>query len=206
MSGSVAIIGYSGHAYVVIETAKKGGITISGYCEVSEREINPYNLHYLGNETSETFNWSSDLKYFIGIGDNVVRNRIAEHVQNRGGEFVKIIHPSAWISPTAKISNGTFVSASVSVNAMTHIGDQCILNTGCIIEHEGIIGHTVHIGPGAVLAGNVRVGNNTFVGANAVIKQGVTIGENVIIGAGSVVIRDVVDGEIIAGNPAKRIK
>jgi acetyltransferase EpsM len=37
------------------------------------------------------------------------------------------------------------------------VGKNVILNTGCIIEHECVLGDAVHIGPGAVLAGNVKL-------------------------------------------------
>jgi acetyltransferase-like isoleucine patch superfamily enzyme len=78
-----------------------------------------------------------------------------------------------------------------------------ICNTGCIIEHECIIGDFVHIAPGAVLCGNVSIGNGTFVGANSVIRQGISIGKNVTIGAGTVVTKDVPDQCRVAGNPQR---
>src|SRR5690606_39391805 len=94
---------------------------------------------------------------------------------------------------TVKIGHGNVIGANVIVNALSTIGDYCIITNGGIIEHECKLEDAVHIAPGAVLAGNVRVGSNTFVGANSVVKQGVSIGKNVIIGAGSTVIRDIPD-------------
>jgi len=85
------------------------------------------------------------------------------------------------------------------------IGKNVILNTACIIEHECEISDSVHIAPGAVLAGNVFVGERSFIGANSVVMQGVKIGKDVIIGAGSVVISDVPDGKKIVGNPSRFI-
>ena len=66
-----------------------------------------------------------------------------------------------------------------------------------------IISDGVHVAPGAVLCGGVKVSNNTFIGANSVINQNITIGENVIIGSGSVVINDIPNGRKVYGNPAK---
>lgn len=206
MLDNVVIVGYSGHAYVVIEAALSNGISIDGYCEMSQQMKNPYGLSYYGNEAADTFVWRNNVSYFIGIGDNNIRERIANRIINNKGTFINIIHRSACISHTAKLGNGVFVSAIATVNALVTVGNQCILNTGCILEHECVVGDTVHIGPGAVLAGNVVVGDRTFVGANTVIKQGVKIGNDVIIGAGTVVIRDVADGETVAGNPARKIK
>ena len=92
------------------------------------------------------------------------------------------------------------------VNLFSKIGDFSILNTGCIIEHDCIIGRGVHIGPSSNITGGVEIGQRTFVGANSVIKQVLKIGDDVIIGAGSVVLNDEKTGSVIAGNPAKFIK
>ena len=45
-----------------------------------------------------------------------------------------------------------------------------------------------------------------WIGRGAYIKEGVTIGDGAIIGMGSVVTKDVGPYEIVAGNPAKKIR
>lgn len=203
---SVAIIGYSGHAYVVLETAKMQGIHFLGYCENNPILQNPYNLAYLGFESDNNFDWSIAEKFVLGIGDNYIRYKIGKLIHAKKKKILTITHPSAVISTTVKIGHGNFIGANVIVNALATIGDYCIINNGSIIEHECKLEDAVHIAPGAVLAGNVRVGSNTFVGANSVIKQGVRIGKKVIIGAGSTVIRDIPDNQVWVGNPARRLK
>lgn len=206
MLDNVIVIGYSGHSYVVIDTALTLGLNILGYCEVNRQLKNPFGLIYYGNETEDSFEWKDNVSYFVGIGDNNIRSQVANRIIKKNGKFTNIIHPSSSVSNSVTLGKGIFMSANVVVNALVNIGNQCILNTGCIVEHECTIGSTVHIGPGAVLAGNVTVGDYTFIGANTVVKQGVKIGNNVVIGAGTVVIRDIADGETVAGNPARRIK
>ena len=77
-----------------------------------------------------------------------------------------------------------------------------ICNIGCIIEHECVVG-ALHIGPGAVLCGNVQVGDGSFVGANAVVRQGIRIGRNAMIG-GRRGGEDVPDGTTVVGVPARQ--
>jgi len=206
---SITLFGYSGHAYVVAETMELMGIDIIGYYDRKEAAHNPFDLNYLGDE-SDNFNLSPlsnpDVFYFIGIGDNILRKKIAFKLAPLGYKGAKVIHPSSIISRLASIESEVFVSAGVKVNALARIGTGTILNTGCIIEHECIIDSYTHIAPGAVLAGNVKVGEGSFVGANAVVRQGVTIGANVIIGAGAVVTKDVDDNVVMVGNPAQLLK
>lgn len=202
---STILVGYSGHGYVVAETALENGIVIIGYSDKQELKLNPFKLDYLGFEKDNDFVWwRENCSFILGIGDNVLRQNISRLIENKKQIIHTVIHSSASISNSSIIGIGTFINRNVSVNALAICGKNVILNTACVIEHECVLGDAVHIAPGAVLAGNVFVGERSFVGANAVIKQGIVIGKDVVIGAGSVVIKDIPDGEIWIGNPAKK--
>lgn len=203
----IAIIGYSGHAFVVLDACKKMGISVQFYCDRSEvNHNNPYQLTFLGDESSESFDWSRVDKFVLGIGDNKIRRRAADRIVSAGKEILTVVHPTVVINDFVHIGKGSFLSSNCVVNTLATVGQNCIINTGAIIEHECILGDSVHIAPGAVLAANVKVSTGAFIGANTVIKQGVTIGANVVIGAGSVVIRDINDNETWVGTPVRRIK
>lgn len=203
----IAIIGYSGHAFVVLDACKKMELPVLFYCDRSEvKHNNPYQLTFLGDESSESFNWKEIDKFVLGIGDNNIRRQVADRIVGAGKDIVTVVHPTAVINDFALIGQGSFLSSNCVVNPLAIVGRNCIINTGAIIEHECVLGNSVHIAPGSVLAGNVTVGAGTFIGANTVVKQGVTIGENVIIGAGSVVIKDIADSETWVGNPVRKIK
>lgn len=205
--GNVVIFGYSGHAFVVLDACHKSGIKVTAYCDRAENELNNvYNLSYLGNETSEHFDWSIFDDCVLGIGDNKIRAKVALLLKDYHKTILKVIHPNAIINDFVTIGNGTLVASNVTINPLACIGEICIINTGSIIEHECNIGDAVHIAPGTVLAGNVNVGEFTFIGANSVIKQGIKIGKNVVIGAGSVVLQDIPDNEVWVGNPAHKIR
>jgi sugar O-acyltransferase (sialic acid O-acetyltransferase NeuD family) len=200
------IIGYSGHALVVAETAIDNEINLIGYAEKNPVSNNPFQLDYLGFENEENFiGWKKEASFVLGIGDNNIRQKVAHLIESKGKSIETVIHNSASISKAVTIGFGTFVNRNVAINAFAKIGKHVILNTACIIEHECIIADAVHIAPGAVLAGNVTVGERTFIGANVVIKQGITIGKDVIIGAGSVIINDIPDGKKVVGNPSRII-
>ncbi len=200
------IIGYSGHAYVVVESYIANGSKISFYADLKESQKNPFDLEYLGFESDTNFKgWDLSLKYILGIGDNHLRYEIGQLLLSKSQIIESVFDPNAIISKSANFGVGNFVSKGVLINAFSTIGSFTILNTGCIIEHECEIGTASHIGPGAVLCGNVKVGKRTFIGANSIIKQGVVIGNDVIIGAGSVILNNVVSNSKVVGNPAKLI-
>lgn len=203
----VIIIGYSGHAYVVCDIFQTNRIAIIGYCDISEKSFNPFELEYLGNEEECAVNANyRSIPFFIAIGDNKLREKIATSMVNHSVNLgINAIHANAVVSNSAKIGKGVMIAGNSTINPLAKIGDGVICNTGCIIEHECEIGAFAHIAPGAVLAGNVKVGKRSFIGANTVVKQGVTIGDDVTIGAGSVIIRDIPIGLTMVGNPGRII-
>jgi len=202
----IVLLGYSGHAYVVGDSLLKKKISITHYTEKSEVNFNPFDLNFLGNESSDTFlGWGKNYAFALCIGDNKLRTKSGELILLKEEELINVIDINSSVSTFLEIGQGNFIAKNVSVNAFCKIGNFCIINTGSIIEHECVIDNGVHIAPGAVLAGNVSVGENSFIGANSVIKQGVCIGKNVIVGAGTVVLKDIEDNNIIVGNPGRKI-
>ena len=181
----IILVGYSGHGLVVADTAFENNLNVIGYTEKSINKDNHYKLEYLGYESSPNFDlWDLDVDFILGIGDNLLREKIYNLIIKKGKKIFSLINSTAAISSFAKIGDGVFINRNVTVNTLAYVGNNVILNTGCIIEHECEIRENVHVAPGAVLAGNVKVGARSFIGANAVIKQGVEIGCNVIVGAG----------------------
>lgn len=199
------VIGYSGHAFVVCGILNAAGIPVTGYCDVEEKVNNPFNLIYIGKDESEEARLKlGEQGFFISIGDNNIRHKIYNRLEQESMLPVNAVHPHAIIDKTVLLSpNGIMISAGVCINPLAEIKAGVICNTGCIVEHECIIHEFAHIGPGAVLCGNVEIGRNSFVGAAAVIRQGVKVGSNAIIGAGAVVVKNIGDNETVVGNPSR---
>jgi sugar O-acyltransferase (sialic acid O-acetyltransferase NeuD family) len=202
---NIILIGYSGHAYVAHGILTAAGKKITGYCDREEKAYNPFHLHYYGAENNEAaLDAFTHNGCFIAIGDNGIRQRIYQMLTPQNFWPVNAIHPSAVIDPSVVVAtNCVMIAGRAVINPLATIGTGAICNTGCIIEHECEVGAFAHIGPGAVLCGNVYVGEGSFVGAGAVVRQGITIGSNVMIGAGAVVVKDVPDNAVVMGNPAR---
>lgn len=91
---------------------------------------------------------------------------------------------------------GHFGGIVVSANAV--IGRNCNISQGVTIgranrgRNKGypVLGDNVYIGPGAVIAGSVRIGNNVAIGANCVVTRDVP-DDSVVVGIpGRVISRD----------------
>lgn len=205
-SKSVFLFGYSGHAYVIIESLLNAGYRIEGYFDFKEAKKNPYSLDYFGYEEEV------DVKSIVGnnlvfpsIGDVSIRKKLIKLFEDLHLNQFVAKDPSANISRTALINPSTYIGKNVIVNAQAEIGKGVILNTACIIEHECQISDYVHLAPGGVLCGNVSIGEDSFIGANSVVRQNVEISERIIIGAGSVVTSNVKESGVWVGNKLRKL-
>lgn len=188
----IYIYGSSGHGLVSADVARS-----VGYDEVI----------FLDDFDDKALKFSPKLPkhdIFIAIGDNKVRETLASRVQNAGFKLVSLIHKSAIISPSARVSqNGALIMPNVVVNARALVEAGVILNTACVIEHECVIGAFSHISVGAKLAGNVRVGERCLLGINSAVLPNLSLVDECILGGGSVLIEDALDKGTYVGVPAK---
>ena len=193
------LYGASGHAKVIIDILRDMVIPVLGAFDKNPAIKDVGGIPVLGAEIEQEL----DKPVIISIGDNAIRQRVAEKLQVN---FGKAIHSSAIVSPSAAIGEGTVVMQGAIIQASANIGRHAIVNTGASIDHDCQIGDFAHISPGAVLSGNVQVGEGTHIGAGAVVIPNLKIGKWCKIGAGAVVIRDIPDGVTAVGNPARIIK
>jgi len=136
---------------------------------------------------------------FVAIGDNQTRHEITQKVS----PLATLIHPTAVVSQSAIIGDGTIVCAGAVIQAGAKIGKGCIINTGATVDHDCKLGDCVHISPGAHLGGNVTVGCCTWIGINAAVIHGISIGERSMIGAGAAVVSDIASDVTVMGVPAR---
>jgi sugar O-acyltransferase (sialic acid O-acetyltransferase NeuD family) len=134
------------------------------------------------------------------------RVRIIEKIESYGIPFVSVIHPSAWISSTSSVGEGTILSVNTVVASHTRIGRHVRVNRGALIGHHNQLEDHVTVGPGAAIASSCRIGKGAYIGIGAAVREGITIGQNVLAGAGAVIIRDVPANVKVVGVPARIIK
>jgi acetyltransferase EpsM len=146
-----------------------------------------------------------NIRFLVAIGQNQIRKKITVELSLPLERYAVLTHPTAVISPSAKIGSGTVIMPYCVVNASAAVGNHAILNTGTVIEHDTILSDYVHVSPKAVLTGGVVIGEGTQIGAGASVIPGIQIGSWSTVGAGATVIRHVNDLVTVAGTPARTI-
>lgn len=204
------IVGAGGHGRVVLDIlVRTGEYKVEGFLDSNE-EIHGRRMDgvpVLGDiKLLHELPSQGVSAAVVAIGDNGVRRGFADEIEAMGIELINAIHPSANLAHNVHLGRNVVIAAGALVCAHCQIGDSAILNTGCIIDHESMIGTAVHICPGARLAGRVAVESGAFVGIGATVLQGLRIGCESIVGGGAVVIRDVEPMTTVVGVPARTLR
>lgn len=132
-----------------------------------------------------------------GIGDVSVRIRIFQRLAEAGFSCPAVVHPRAYIEPSATLSPGVQVFPHAYLGSDVQLGFGTIANTGAIISHDCTLGNYVNISPGAILAGGVQVDDNALIGMGATLNLMVRIGAGARIGNGATVKTDVPPGAVV---------
>ena len=138
----------------------------------------------------------------LGFHYQTQRQNIFANLSAAKLSFANAIHRDAKMARDVKLGRGIFIGMNVSINAGAIIGDNSVIWTGAIIEHDNKIGKNVFMATGAMTAGYVVIEDNVFVGMGAKIAKA-HIGANATIGAGSLVLGDVEANTYVKGIPAK---
>lgn len=80
-----------------------------------------------------------------------------------------IVHPSAEVSPQAKVGRGVRIWHQVQVREGATIGDQCIIGKGAYVDF------------GVSIGANSKLQNGVFVYHGATVEEGVFLGPGVIL-------------------------
>ena len=199
---NVYLFGASGHGKVIKDILNANGIKVEAFVD-DNLQVN----ECAGRMVLHDAKGLSPM--IVSIGVNKIRRMIVDRLvakanaEGRPLKFSTAIHPSAIISPSAKIGEGTVVMAGAVINADAVIGKHCIVNTGATVDHDCVIGDYCHIAPGAHISGGTQIGEGTWIGVGACVIQCLNIGKDCMIGAGSVVVKDIPDGVTAYGNPCR---
>lgn len=199
----ILLVGGGGHALVVAEAALAAGRRLVGFLDDSaDARLKTVTKRVGGLALLDNEDISRRHEIILAVGDLRLRAALLPRLR---GAVATVVHPRAFVSPSATIGQGAFVAPGAVVHSRASVGEHCTVNSGAIVEHDVTLGANSHAAPGAALGGEVAVGEGTLIGLGARVLPGVRVGRGCVVGAGAVVIQDTADGVCLVGVPAREV-
>jgi len=206
---NLVIIGASGLAREVYDLA------LVCYCDNPNFKVKgflsdgPSNIQEMGYppvlNTVAAYEIQEGDVFFCAIGKVGDRRKTTEIILSKGGVFINLIHPTAIISPSAKIGMGVAIKAYSSLASDVRIGNFVYLQSSVILGHDVIIEDYCHVNSFAFFAGFVHIEEMCTINAGAKLVQNVRVGKGAVIGIGSIVLKKVKSESTVFGVPARNI-
>ena len=169
---TLLILGAGGLGQVVAESAQMSGRYTKIAFLDDQPSPNKARLYNIIGRVREAERFIDEYIYAIpAFGSNEKRYELMGYLKACGFKIPRIIHPSAYISPTAAIGEGTIIRPMAGISREVVIEECCLINLGAMIDHRCRIGRCTHIPIGAVVRGEVVIPPMSNFVPNCVIEQ-----------------------------------
>lgn len=183
------VLGSGGHCRVILENLyhlKKKNIILYdiNFSPVANNFILKNQVFDFKKILKKNINKKNNL--YLALGSNFLRKKYFTKF-NKKFIMPSLISPKSNISKYSKYGYANFFNHFSYIGANSILGDNNIINTYSLIEHDVKIGNHCHIGPGVKIGGKSIIEDNVLVGIGSILIDKIKICSNVIIGAGSIV-------------------
>lgn len=161
MLRKLIILGSGGYGRTVYDVAEQLGYSITVLDDSdNEHPLDSFSL-YIKN----------DVEFIPAFGNNEFRLSWLERIEKAGSKPATLVHPSAYISPRAHVSEGCVVLPGAILNTGTRIGKGCIINLGATVDHDVIIEDGVHLCIRCIIKGENRISRCEKIEAGEIIER-----------------------------------
>ena len=156
--------------------------------------------------SAESFNPSAGDVFVCALGVVAPRKKYTEIIEQKGGHFITLIHPSASIRKNTTIGIGCIVDSQAIISCDVEVEDHVVIQPNCVIGHDSRIRKWTILSSYVFMGGHAEAGLMAQLYTRCSIMPGVKVGQESIVGAGSLVRKSIPNGELVFGSPAKLVR
>ena len=165
MDHNLLILGAGQYSFVVRETAQAIGCfgkidCLDDHCPDAIGTFSDY------QKMAGTYDTA-----FVAIGDPELRLAWLEKLEEAGYNLPVLIHPMAYVAPSATIMGGSIVEPMAVVQSNAVIKKGCLICAQSVVNHNAVVEQGSQIDCGAIVMSNGIVPPKTKVPCGAVVQR-----------------------------------
>ena len=154
---NLLILGAGEYGHVALETAEAMG------CFRKIAFLDDDNLSAIGKMADYKKLQQEYSCAFVAMGNPALRRQWLDKLEEAGFMLPALIHPKAYVSPSAELGKGTIVEPMAIVNTDAKIEVGGLLCAGCVVNHNASVGSCCQVDCNAVIAAGAVVPADTKV-------------------------------------------
>ena len=199
----LVIMGAGGFGREIANWAVDAGWRVRGFLDDNPRVATDPRLRFPLLGPISSYQPQSDDFLVCGLGKPALRQSTSETIQNRGGKFATVVHPSAVVAGGAELGAGVVLCPFSLISADARLGVGVAVYYHSSVDHDAVVGPWSQISGHCDVMGGAQLGAAVFLGSHAAVLPRVKVGDRAVIGAGAVVTRDVPEAATVVGVPAR---
>ncbi|GEJ55429.1 PglD-related sugar-binding protein [Anaeromyxobacter diazotrophicus] len=118
---------------------------------------------------------SANTLFIVAVGDPASRRLLAKRAEERGCQFLTLVHPLAYVAPTAELEPGCIVAPFAFVGPAARLGAHVVLNVHATADHDARVASFSYLAPYACVGGGAFIGEEVVLGAHSSVAPGATV-------------------------------
>ena len=161
------ILGAGGYGRTVADVAAQLGVydEIRFLDDMSEAE------DVIGKCADFSAHADENTVFYPAFGNNEGRVNWLNRLKEAGCKIAVIVHPSAYVSPAARLEQGNVILPKAVINTGCVVKAGCIVNCGAIVDHGCVLEEGVHVCLGAIIKAENRIPRCMKIEAGEVVQN-----------------------------------
>lgn len=153
--------------------------------------------------SAESYEVKPEDRFVCAVGDSKWREKYVGIIAAKGGVFVNVIHPTAYVGPNVKMGVGCIICPQAILDCDLTLGNHVDVNAQSYIPHDSLLEDFVTISPGCHLGGRAILRRDVFLGIHSTLIPDIEIGAYTVVAAGATVTKHLPAHVLAAGIPAE---
>ena len=145
-------------------------------------------------------------RFVLAIGNMAARRRTVEAICAKGGEFLTLVHPTAFVASSARLGPGVLIYPFAAVSNNAILEDGVKLNYFSSVGHDTFLGKHCLLAPYATVNGFGHLEEDVYLSTHSTVAPQVRVGAGSVVSANSAVMKSVPTDSFVFGVPGRVVR